>query len=56
MQRETMVGKSAYGEGAVRISVADPGGSSKIFKKTLATFQCIVSAPSRINTRRRPIG
>ena len=28
-----MVGSSEYGEGAVRISVADPGGSSRIFKK-----------------------
>ena len=28
-----MVGSSVYGDGAVRISVAEPGGSSRIFKK-----------------------
>jgi hypothetical protein len=28
-----MVGRSEYGEGAVRIRVAEPGGSSRIFRK-----------------------
>ena len=43
-------------EGAVRISVAEPGGSSRIFRNTLATSQRMVSAPSMIKTRRRPKG
>src|SRR3974390_1949416 len=56
MHRETIVGNSEDGEEAVRVSGADAGGASRIFRKTLATSHRIVSARSRIKTRRRPIG
>jgi len=36
---ETMVGRSAYGEGAVKDERAEPGGSSEILRNTLATSQ-----------------
>jgi hypothetical protein len=53
---ETMVGRSEYGEGAVRIRVAEPGGSSRIFRNTFATSHRMVSAPSMMKTRLLPIG
>ena len=44
------------GVGASRINVAHSGGSSRIFRNRSASFQRMVSAPSRMNMRRRPCG
>ena len=55
-QRERIVGRSASGDDASRIRVADSGGSSRILRNRSASFQRMVSAPSRMNTRRRPWG